>query len=629
MTPATPLAIRLGALSFGAATVTVSWWHWWTFQYTSFDLAFYVQALWLALRGQWQVSLLNVPLMGNHAEPIVFLLAPFFALWSHPMLFVVAQTLALASMPFTAWRITQQLGIARCPATLLALATIFTPATFLVGIYEFHPEALAAPLLLLLIEAKLANRQRWFWVWFIAVLSVKENMALLLAAWCVTFAVVDAKRGSQWVRWNVWPGLAAIAWLLICAQIISPRLNAGTVDYLELYSHLGSSAGEIASGFILAPQRALGAIWRALTHGNLVWGMLLPLLALPVLRPRWWVIAAPLLLQHLLSWRPSEWSLGAHYPAPFIPLLWIAAAEVFPRLPRQRAVAIAIFMACVGSQFWFGPVRALSRESAVIKAHIESRSLKAELLAAIPGDASVMASQPFLSHLAKRERLISLHHTLKGLKTLSRAPYETPAPTDAVLIDYEDPTTFNVAAGYYHPRMRTADGREVPSSDRLLHEFLRQQQWHPVARNAVILLRRGEPLPHFEGTMSPIRFDETSTLHAMQIAENPAGLHLRLSWEFSGERERFPWLMLVLNDGKQLRTFTKGACAPEATSGRHTEQCTVEIPRSTPAGEYSIHALFYDASAAMWRGELPPGNATHVLHSLDLGRRQLTPVAKD
>ncbi len=629
MTFATPPAIRLGALLFGVATVTVSWWHWWTYQYTSFDLAFYVQALWLALRGQWQVSLLNVPLMGNHAEPIVFLLAPLFALWSHPMLFVVAQTLALASMPFTAWRITQRLGIERVSATLLALATVLTPATFLVGIYEFHPEALAAPLLLLLIEAKLAGRLGWFWLWFGAVLGVKENMVLLLIAWCFVFAVLDARRGARWVRWNVWPGLVAVAWLLICGLVISPWLNAGNVDYLELYSHLGTSAGEIVRGFFFAPQRALGAVWHALSSGNMVWGLLLPLLALPILRLRWWVIAAPLLLQHLLSWRPSEWSLGAHYPAPFIPLLWIAAAEVFPRLRAQRLVATAILIACIAGQFWFGAARTLKREISTIDERLESRAWKAELLATIPPEASVMASQPYLSHLAKRERVISLHHTLKGLKTLSRAAYQTPTPTDVVFIDYEDPTTFNVAAGYYHPRMKTADGRNVPSSDRLLHEFLRQAKWQTVSQNAVTLLRRGDPLPDFTGATAPIQFDESTTLRAVQLAENAAGLHLRLSWDFSEERERFPWLMLVLNDGKVLHSFTKGLCVAEAGAGRWSEQWTVEIPRSVPSGEYALHAIFYDASAAMWRGQMPPGDGTHILHNLDLGRRQIAPLAKD
>src|SRR5580698_7011056 len=183
MSPENPSARRFlvwTALFFSALTFTISWWHWWTFQYGTFDLAFYVQALWLALRGKWMVSLLNVPLMGNHAEPIVFLLAPIFAVCPHPMTLVAVQTLAFGTMPFTAWRIGQRMGLERRAALLLALATLLTPASLSVAIHEFHPEALAAPLLLLLIEARLAERRGWHWLWFLAVLSIKENMAPLL-----------------------------------------------------------------------------------------------------------------------------------------------------------------------------------------------------------------------------------------------------------------------------------------------------------------------------------------------------------------------------------------------------------------------------------------------------------------
>src|SRR4051812_15851435 len=108
MTAPTPWTRRLtgyAAGGFAAVVFLFSWWRWWTFQYETFDVAFYVQALWLAIRGHWEVSLLNVPLLGNHAEPIVFLAAPLFALWPSPMLLVAIQTLALASMPFTGSRI--------------------------------------------------------------------------------------------------------------------------------------------------------------------------------------------------------------------------------------------------------------------------------------------------------------------------------------------------------------------------------------------------------------------------------------------------------------------------------------------------------------------------------------------
>ena len=624
--PLAPRAVRIGAVLFAMATFLFSWWLWWTFQYGTFDLAFYVQALWLAVRGHWQVSLLNVPLMGNHAEPIVFLLAPLFALCPHPMLLVAVQSVALASMPFIAWRIARRLDIDHGSSILLALATILTPATALIGIYEFHPEALAAPLLLLMIEARLAERRGWFWVWFLAVLGVKENMALLLIAWCAVFAFLERRRDRSWLmEWHIVPGVVALGWLLLCAKVIGPWLNAGNVDYLQLYSHLGNSAGDILKNLFLAPQKSFGALWNALSKGNLIWGLVLPFFALPFFRPRWWLIAAPLLLQHLLSWRYSEWSLGAHYPAPFIPLFWMGAAEMVARFHTQRPAAIGIVVACCLGQLWLGPARRVAEEISASADTLDEREWKAGMLAGISPDASVLASQPFLSHLAKRQRLHSLHHVLKGLKTLSRTTYEPPPPTDVAIVDYGDTSTFNTAAGYYHPRMRLPDGGSVESSDRLLHEFLRRQRWHVQARNQIALFTRGEPEPAFEIKALPVEFDRTTTLLALQMGgDEPGAVRLRLAWQFADERTVFPWMMLVLSDGSHLYPFLQGMCAPETGVGRSYQQWTYVFPQSLPAGTYSLYAMFYDGNEATRHGKLPP-DPTYSLQTIELGQRQIQP----
>ncbi len=626
----TPRAIRLGAVLFTLAVFLVSWWHWWTFQYGTFDLAFYVQALWLALRGQWWVSLLNVPLMGNHAEPIVFLLTPLFALWPHPMLFVVVQTVALASMAFTGFRIASRLGVGRPAATALGLALLVLPATSSVGIYEFHPETLVAPLLLLLIEAKLAERYGAFWLWFLAVLACKENMALLLVAFCGVFAVLEWRRGRAWlVRWNIAPLLLAAAWLGICGAVIGPWLNAGNVDYGQLYSHLGGSGGEIVRNFFLEPQRAGRALWRALTEGDMVWSLLLPLLLLPLLRVRWLLIAAPLLLQHLLSWRFTEWSLGAHYPAPFIPLFWIAAVEGLARLRNPRAIAFAVLAGCTLSHVWFGPGRGLIAQVPGLSAKLEEREWKAQMIADIPPEASVTAVQPFLSHLAKRGHLYSLHHVLKGLKTLSKEPY-TPPLTDVVVIDYSDLNTFSTVAGFYHPRSRDGAEHFVPSSDRLLHEYLRQRTWRVQARNELTVLARGEAMPPFQPNTPPVPFDTQTTLLNLQLpVTRPGAMQFRLAWEFGAERERFPWLMLVLSDGRQLYPFLKGACVPEAGAGRYYEDWALVFPSSLPAGHYEMFALFFEANEAAGTGKMPPGDMTFVVKKIELGTHQITPGELD
>jgi uncharacterized membrane protein len=622
-----PRLIVWVALLFVALAFTVSWWHWWTFQYGTFDLAFYVQALWLALRGKWMVSLLNVPLMGNHAEPIVFLMAPIFALCPHPMTLVAVQTLAFGTMPFTAWRIGQRMGLERRAALLLALATLLTPASLSVAIHEFHPEALAAPLLLLLIEARLAERRGWYLLWFLAVLSVKENMAPLLMAFCAIGVLQDRKRDRAWqIRWNLAPMLTAAAWLLLCAKVISPRLNAGNVDYLQLYGHLGASGGDILLKFFTEPSRAFHALGAALSKGNMLWALLVPFLCLPLLRPRWLLVASPILLQHLLSWRYTEWSLGAHYPAPLIPLFWIAAAEALNRWRWQREIAAGVVAACLLANLRWGAARELVAEIPTLGTRMEEREWKAAMIEGIPDNASVAACLPYLAHLAKREHLVSLHHILKGLKTLSSTAYTPPPPGDVVIIDYGDTMTFSKEAGYYHPKVQIDPAHAIPSSDELLHDYLSRVKWRADERNELTVLRRGKPAPPFSTRSAPVKIDAQTTLNALEVTQPfPGALRTRLAWNFSGVRTQYPWMMLVLSNGKHLYPFIKGECAPEANDGPYYEDWSLVFPSGFPAGYYSLFAILYDGSDAAWYQRFPPDDKMFILANLPLGSLTIKP----
>src|SRR6266404_203004 len=159
--------------------------HWANFEYRTFDLAYYVQAIWQLVHGRLEVSVEGVPLLGNHVEPIVLLFAPLFALFRHPLVFVVVQNAALAAMGPIGYAIARELGFDGKRACLLGAALLLTPAAGYIALHEFHPEALAAPLILLMYQARLTNSTGRHWLWFIGVLACKENMGLLLAAYCV------------------------------------------------------------------------------------------------------------------------------------------------------------------------------------------------------------------------------------------------------------------------------------------------------------------------------------------------------------------------------------------------------------------------------------------------------------
>src|SRR5207244_7446887 len=117
------IVTALAGLFFLVCTWT-SYARWANFQYRSFDLAYYVQAIWQLIHGRLEVSVEGVPLLGNHVEPIVLLFAPVFFLVRHPLVFVFVQNAALASMGPVAFSIGRRLDLDRTAALLLASALL-------------------------------------------------------------------------------------------------------------------------------------------------------------------------------------------------------------------------------------------------------------------------------------------------------------------------------------------------------------------------------------------------------------------------------------------------------------------------------------------------------------------------
>jgi uncharacterized membrane protein len=595
----TPRILWLISLIFSAVVIADSSFRWATFQYRTFDLAFYAHTFWLALRGSWHSSLLDVSLMGNHAEPICFLLLPLYWLWKHPMFFVVVQALLVATMPFTGFRIARQMKYGVRGALGLALATLVVPAAGYMVLHEFHPETLAAPFLLLMLEARLNERARAFWVWFVLATACKENVALLLVAFCLTFCLIDWKRGLRWqFVFNIAPCLVAGTWLAGYLLWLAPILNAGHVDYAELYTQSGGLAGLATS-----PVTAIKAAWNATINGNLTWGLLLSCGLLPLLRPRWLVIGAPIFAQHLLSSRSSEWTIYFHYAAPLVPLMWYATAEAGARFDRRDLVAGFALAAAVVCQVWLGPVWSVAQTVKTARVMWDDAQLRSEFVAAIPEEASVVAGLPYLSHLTNRERLHSLHHILKGLRTLSRANYVPPAPTDAVLVDATDTATFDRAAGYYHPTMRTIDERIIADSDVLLDEFLAQASWHRLSRNGLSLFVRGEPSPAKPALGQGTRLDNYHRLVAAHFAPARPGdaALIVLTLEIEPNRQFLPWVSLVLRDadGREQR-ITRGPIGLGLPAGQVNESWAIRPSSGLRPGRTHAFLLFYDRHEAVF-----------------------------
>ena len=166
-----------------------------------------------------------------------------------------------------------------------------------------------------------------------------------------------------------------------------------------------------------------------------------------------------------------------------------------------------------------------------------------------------------------------------------------PPPTDFVLIDYEDTATFDAVAGYYHPAMKTVDGRVIPSSDRLLHEFLQRCGWTAGSSDGLTLLRQDksprELPPSGENLGQIVEMGTGATLTSITKSSDELterGLEIKMSWNFQNPREIFPWMFLKLTsrDDRNEILISRGLCAPEAANGPYQESWHTNCFRSNP-----------------------------------------------
>lgn len=635
----------------------------WNFSYTTFDLAFYVQCLWKVVHGDFTAysTLLDMPMLGNHADIIVLVLAPIFAIFPHPLMPVAAQAIICALAAPLGYRTARFSGLEPGPSFFLALTLLLTPAMMHAASFEFHPEALTATFLMLMYHGQVRGRRWIFWSGALLTLSCKENMALLLAAYAIVHGALELwklrRTGftlSPMLVQSILLLLLCVGWFVGYEKILRPALNQSNVDYGSLYDHLGGSLGAVA----LSPFTNPAALFKALNEslrGNLLWATLLPVAFLPLLRPQWIIIAGPILAQHLLSNRSSEWNVDHHYAAPLLPLWFAAAVEALlwlrARLPRNEVPIRYLPLACaVLTVLTLFLVRTPQNVWALNKYGWVPGRLKVEdrheMLKSVRPDDNVFIGPPYMSHVAKRDKLYSLQLLTKGSITLGITPYIPPTDCNFLVIDHLDISIFSLKASFFHGPLRYPDGTEIAASDAILHKLLREGDW--VTEQCVNewssyrRLKPGEPEP--PNRFMPITGDEKnrvpivkgSVLHFAEPRQRELPrtgvLDIGLLWEFPEEREIIPWMWLRLeplvgvDDGKGY-PIVRGMVLPQ---GYNNGKLWRDIWRADlsvwnmPPGRYRLVLGFEDESSVVAlhrRKQADPNSVTRADYEATILRR--------
>lgn len=423
------------------------------FETGAFDIGVYTQPLWNFVHGRdFAVSIIedNGPIRwATHVEPILFLIAPLYALWPDPrtLLWLQVAGMSLAALPLYA------LAVRRLHrewiALVVVLAYFLMPATEAVTLFDFHAVTFA-PLFffaaIYFLDRALAGQGVSFWLWpeervnvdrltwnvqpsifyllssifFLLALSTKEDISLHVFM-IGLYLLVLRRRG--------WEGGILLAvgliWFYVTFQVIIPayRTAGGQSIYAAWFETLGHTPLEIALSPLTKPDQVLALIFRPGSFPAL--GMItIPLALLPWLGLPLFALAAPSLAFSLLSQNPTLRQLETwHYAAPMLPFVMLGAIDGLARAnywmsrikyqvsseenhvsritPYLFPLLLLITSLIYHNLRGYSPLAQLSEWPEVTPHH----ELGRELAATIPADASVLAQAQLVPYVAHRYKL--------------------------------------------------------------------------------------------------------------------------------------------------------------------------------------------------------------------------------
>ncbi len=375
MTPAVLVWLAAAAFAGGFGTTAVLRHR--AFESGRFDLGNMTQAVWSTAHGDFlsvtDVHGEQVSRVGSHFDPILALLAPLWWLWPDPELLLVVQAVAVGAGALPVFWLARKHVRSDRAAAALAVAYLLSPPVQWLTVSDFHPVALACPLLLYAWWHLDEGRLWAFALLAAAAIATKEHVGLAVAAIGVWYAVRHrAPRTGAAIA--IAAGVAALAATLVVVPHFAPTGASVFESRYESPSLGGRDLSYLAS-------------------------LLLPLALLPLAGPLALLAALPELGLNLLSSAVTQTSVKSHYAATAVPALLAATvfgvARIGARFAYLAAAAALVGMVMLGPLGRI-PVRADAHDAAARRG-----------IALVPAGAPVSATNTLGAHLSARKRIFS------------------------------------------------------------------------------------------------------------------------------------------------------------------------------------------------------------------------------
>ena len=382
-----------------------------------YDLGNMVQTVWNTAHGHFlQMTSGNgvqISRLAAHFDPILAAFAPLWWVWPSPEMLLVVQAIAVAlgALPVF-WLARKHLAGDRA-GLAFALVYLLYPATEWLTLNEFHPVALACPLLLFAFWYLDEDRLLLFAVLAALAMTTKEEVGLVVAGFGIWYA---ARRRARVGAAIAGGGLLVSA---LAIAVVIPHFNAGAESsFYGRYDAIGGSAGGIVKTAFTHPWTLFE---QAFQHRDLHYllHLLVPLSFLFVLSPLVLVAFLPEAALNQLSATQTQTSIHFHYTAatiaPLIVATVLGAAALARRFPGRVGVMLVVAVAvAVGANWKLGaaPPWTVVPGGEDFQAHdwhVTSHDRIANrAVALVPPGAVVSSTNVLGAHLSARRRVLSL-----------------------------------------------------------------------------------------------------------------------------------------------------------------------------------------------------------------------------
>jgi uncharacterized membrane protein len=296
------------------------------FQSTAWDLGIFDQAVYLISQGQKPISsFLGFHILGDHAALVFYPLAVLYKIYPSVYWLFAVQSVALAIGALPIWHLARQAGLKDSQGVAIASSYLLYPLVFNINLFDFHPDVIAIPALLMAVWLAKEGQIWWFCVSLLVVFACKEVLSLTVVALGAWLLLFEKRRLCGAIAI-----VTGIAWFVFATKGIIPFFGgaAASIDrHISRYSYLGHSFGEIFQNLLFHPRLILAKVFSVdnlfylvLLLAPVIWGF-----SLSGIQPL--IATIPTFAINLLADDPLQKDLIHQYSLAIIPFLFLVVIQ--------------------------------------------------------------------------------------------------------------------------------------------------------------------------------------------------------------------------------------------------------------------------------------------------------------